>query len=583
MELLNPAALWLLGMLAVLLLLPRFRRPRARLAVANAYMWRPVDPPGAPRVIIRLRRHRLMLLQAAVMLLLIAAVARPLVLATARDVVVVVDLSGSMGAKQDGRTRLDMARDGVLALVRELPRGSRVRVVAARATAVDLGRFGAGSPDLRTVIEALRPGAGAAPLDSAIATGRALAGSAPEVYVFTDQPPRDDTSQWTRVGRTADNLAITAFAGRRLPGSPLDGQVLAEIRNFGVSRREVPVAIRRDQALVYREVVAIGPHESRTVVHNIGDPSGIYTATIEADDALDVDNQRFTIVGATAPVPVSLVTSGNFFLERALDANRRLDVRRVAAPNQADATAVVVCDGCLEIPRTGDGVLLISPPRQGAVAAALRVTDADHPIMADVDLAGVEAPVSAGIEIPSNATVLARAGGVPAIVAFIRDGRRVVVIQLDAGRSSLPLELAFPILIANAIDWLAETTLTPVVVDAGEPVHWKTPRDGQAITTPDGRVVPVAHSGAGAVFTDTDMPGVYRIGTGGNSSAFVVNAATASESDLSSPRVPDRAASTRAVPSATRRSADLFTSLIVAGLLLAALEWRQYCLGRTGS
>jgi hypothetical protein len=579
MELLNPSALWLLALLAVLLVLPRLRLPRVRREVANAYMWRPVESPDTPRFLLRLRRHRVMLIQAAVMLLLIAAAARPLLLATARDVVVVVDLSGSMGARQDGHTRLDIARDAVRALVRELPRGSRVRVVAARATASDLGEFGAASSDLRTVLDGLRPGAGAASLDSAVATGRALAGGKPDVYVFTDQPASGDASRWTRVGRTVDNLAVTAFAGRRLPGSPLDGQVIAEVRNFGAARREVPVAIRRGQALVYREIVTIGPHESRTVVHDIGDLSGVYTATIEADDALDVDNQRFTIPGATAPVAVSLVTPGNFFLERALDANRGLDVRRVATPDEAH-TPVIVCDGCREIPRNEDGVLMIARARQGAVAAGLRVTDAGHPIMAGVDLDGIEAPIGSGIEIPSNATILARAAGLPAIAAFTRDGRRIVIIQADAARSGLPLEIAFPILIANAIDWLAETNRVPTVVDAGEAVHWKARGDGLVITTPDGRAVRIP-ADAGAAFTDTETPGVYRVEHGGDSSVFVVNAATASESDLSSPLVPGDAASTPGAPAARRRPIDLFTLLVLAGLLLAAFEWRQYCRERT--
>jgi hypothetical protein len=575
MELLNPAALWLLGLLAVLLVLPRLRLPRVRRAVANAYMWQTMESPDTPRVLLRLRRHRMVLMQAAVMVLLIGAAARPLLPAVARDVVVVVDLSGSMGARQDGHTRLDIAKDGVRALVRELPRGSRVRVVAARATASDLGEFGAASFDLQTVLDGLRPGAGAASLDSAVATGRALAGEKPDVYVFTDQPTSGDASRWTRIGRTVDNLAITAFAGRRQPGSPLDGQVIAEVRNFGAARREVPLAIRRGQALVHREVVTIGPHESRTVVHDVGDLSGVYTATIEAADALDVDNVRFTIPGATVPVAVSLVTSGNFFLERALDANRSLDVRRITTPEQAH-TAVVVCDGCREIPDTGYGVLMIAPARQSAVTAALRVTDADHPLMEGVDLDGIEVPVSSGMEIPSTAAVLARAGGLPVIAAFTRDGRRIVIIRADATRSRLPLEIAFPILIGNAIDWLAETSRIPAVVDAGEAVHLEASGDAQVITTPDGRAARIP-AGAGAVFTDTETPGMYRVAHGGDSSVFVVNAATASESDLSSPVTPDDGASTLAAAATRRRPIDLFTLLVAAGLLLAAVEWRQYC------
>lgn len=575
MELSNPSALWLLGLLIVLLLLPRLRRPRVRRAIGNAYMWQSVELSGAPRLVVRARNWPI--LQAAVICVLIAAVARPTALRIERDVAVVLDLSASMAAKDGNRSRFDLARDASLAFLRELPRRSRVRLVGARTVADDLGEYAARDPALIARLRELRPGAGSASLDSAISTGRALAGPGAEIHVFTDQPSRAGTARWVRVGSPADNVAITAMSARRLPGSPLDAQLLVEVRNFGASPREVPIAIRREQVLVRHDVVRIGPRASHTLVQNISNPLGVYSATIELEDALALDNQRFTILGSTPRTRVTLATGPHDFLEAALKANRSLDVRAIPAVNLADSEGVVVCEDCREIPAGTSGVLMIVPPRRRAAAARLRVADARHPIMVDVDLGNVDARVDSVLEVPASAAVLVRGGEVPAIVAFEDKGRRVVVFQLDIDGSNVPLHVSFPVLVANAMNWLGATAAAPIVVSSGEPVRWNTMQDGRVVVTPDGRTIPLKRSGTQSVFTDTAIPGVYHVEGRGEPAAFVVNPSTDSESDLSAAPPVSMSAAAPAVAAAVQTRTDLFTALVVAGFLVAILDWRRYC------
>jgi Ca-activated chloride channel family protein len=588
MELLNPPALWLLGLLIILLLLPRLRRPRVRRAIGNAYMWRSTELSGAPRVVVRVRNSPI--LQAAVMCLLIAAVARPTALRTERHVAVVLDLSASMSARDGDRTRFDLARDASLAFLRDLPRRSRVRLIGAGTTASDFGEYAARDHALIARLQALRPGAGSAPLDSAISTGRALAGAGAEVHVFTDQPSRPGTAGWVRVGSPADNVAITAMSARRLPGSPLDAQLLVEVRNFGASPREVPITVRHEQALVRHDVVRIGPRESHTFVQNISEPLGVYSATIELQDGLAVDNQRLSILASTSRLRVTLATRAHPFLEAALKANRSLDVRDVPAANLADSEGVVVCEECPEIPEAASGALMIVPPRRGTASVPLRVADALHPVMANVDFGNVGARVESVLESPATGSVLVRGGDVPAIIAFEDKGRRVVVFRLDIDDSNVPLHVAFPVLVANAMNWLGAAAATPVVVSAGEPVRWNTAEDGRVVVTPDGRTIPLRRSGTQSIFADTDVAGVYHVGGHGEPSAFVVNPATDSESDLSdappvisvAPPVSMSPSAPAAAPESTRTRTDLFTALVVAGFLVAAADWRRYCrMGRT--
>ena len=196
--------------------------------------------------------------------------------------------------------------------------------------------------------------------------------------------------------------------------------------------------------------------------------------------------------------------------------------------------------------------------------------------MVDVDLGNVDARVDSVLEVPASAAVLVRGGEVPAIVAFEDKGRRVVVFQLDIDGSNLPLQVSFPVLVANVMNWLGETAGTPAGVSAGEPMRWNTMQDGRVVVTPDGRTIPLKRSGTQSVFTDTAIPGVYHVEGRGEPAAFVVNPSTDSESDLSAvPRV--AVAATPTVTAAIQTRTDLFTTLVVAGLLLGLVDWRRCC------
>jgi hypothetical protein len=580
MHLLNPAALWLLPLIVILFLLPRLRRPRVRFAVGNPYMWQPLERSRAPHALVRFQRHWTTVLQAIVMVLLITALARPTVFTRARDAVFIVDLSMSMSAAADGRTRLDLARDAARARLRELPRLSHVRVIAAGTSASDLGAFGASDPALTAVLRGLRAGAGPDRIGNAIAEARAKAGSNTDLYVFTDQPQRDQAAFWTRVGSPADNMAVTALAGRRLPGSAFDAQLLVEIGNFGAARREVPIAIRQDQTLLRRELIALEAHGSTAFVVNLTNPAGVYSATIESGDAILLDNQRFTTFAA-ARRDVSLITSGNYFLERALEANHTVNVRRVSPGDVVDPRSVVVCDGCREAPAGSSAVLMIPPPDPTGDAFLLQAAT-EHPLLANVDVSNVTARLSARAAVPSGTVALVKAGEIPAIAAFEGNGRRIVFLQLDLNSSELPLQLAFPLLVANAIEWLGANAVTPLVVEAGTPATWNVAPDGDTVIRPDGRAGSISRSVAAAHFADTDIPGVYRVSSGNHSSAFVVNAATASESDLANTIEANAPLFVPSRRTERQTSTELFMLFVAAALVVATIEWR-YASGRSAA
>ena len=139
----------------------------------------------------RLRRSLLLLLQLLLVLLLVALAARPFLerpAGLARDLVLVVDTSASMGATDVVPDRLTAAKQLALDKLRDLPSGGKVSVVAAGRTArvvvnatADLGR-------VRAAINGLAVSPAVGDLGDALNLADALAARSgdAEILVATD-------------------------------------------------------------------------------------------------------------------------------------------------------------------------------------------------------------------------------------------------------------------------------------------------------------------------------------------------------------------------------------------------------------
>src|SRR2546427_3862615 len=113
-----------------LLKLRRDERP-----VASTLLWqRLVADVEANAPWQRLRRSLLLLLQLLLVLVLVFLAARPFIerpAGLARDLVLVIDASASMGATDVAPNRLAAARAAALDALRDLPSGGSVAVIAA--------------------------------------------------------------------------------------------------------------------------------------------------------------------------------------------------------------------------------------------------------------------------------------------------------------------------------------------------------------------------------------------------------------------------------------------------------------------
>jgi hypothetical protein len=239
--------------------------------------------------------------------------------------------------------------------------------------------------------------------------------------------------------------------------------------------------------------------------------------------------------------------------------------------------------------------IYFAPPGQGSdfiVAGSVSapiITDlaARHPVMRWVTLKDVNIARSSVFTLQPGDVALASSLKQPLIVAHDhsgqsgQDGRKAVAFGFDIKESDLPLRVAFPVMLINALDWFGGGDTALVASYAtGHPLHLAAPAGARELEVrgPDGALTraPV-HEGRARLFAP--RVGYYEVrAPGAAPSLLAANLADAAES-----RIQPRATLTveghaLAPPDAGRVGVrrQLWGYLVALALLIAMIEWWTY-------
>jgi hypothetical protein len=150
------------------------------------------------------------------------------------------------------------------------------------------------------------------------------------------------------------------------------------------------------------------------------------------------------------------------------------------------------------------------------------------------------------------------------------------MIGFDLARSDLPLKVEFPILLANAVSWLAgrESPATELAIRAGQPARIQTSAPSVSVTTPAGESVEVtSHEGA-AIFADTMRVGTYGVG---NAPPFAASLLSEAESNTA-PRdsIRTRAGQAKRQQETFRTEREVWKWIALIALAVLMIEWWAY-------
>jgi uncharacterized membrane protein len=593
-----------LAALAVPLVLLYFVRPRPRERTVSSLLLWPARPrERAPLSLLqRFEADPLILLQLAALAALAAALARPVLTVPGepdRRVVLILDTSASMKATDVRPSRFEAARERALALARGLPEGAQTMVIEAGVQPRIAARFGA---ERSRVLDALRAASARdAPdrLEEAIRTALALVGGdeRAEIHVFTDGAfgelpgPADPRIRWVGVGGGSDNVAITRLAVRKTQIGAGNYEALVSLANYAPAPRRLRLSVQAgERAMVEREI-ELGAQVRRSLIlpFRHGGEARI-RAELRANDALAVDNVAWAVLPAPRRIAVTLVSEGNLFLENVLRADPEV-VLTVKRPAQyaggMEAADVVVLDSATP-PRIGPGrfVLVNTVPPDlpvellGTISAP-SVLDWDHahPVMRHVEFSKVVIRSAMRLRplAPGRTLVEAALGG-PLVYALEEPGRKALLVGFDLFEADLPLRVAFPLLMSNALRWLhpGASDHASLQIGSGQPIVLPLAHgvDAVTVTTPSGRRLPARIARGEASFADTEEIGVYTLATGRGEVRIAVNLMDSAESDIAPRPLPAPAA--LAAAERVPVEVEIWRHFAFAALLLLALEAALY-------
>jgi Ca-activated chloride channel family protein len=572
MSLIAPLSL-ILGLLAVpIVLLYMLRLRRRQVPISSTMLWRRLmrdREANAPWQ--RLRRNLLLILQLIILALLVIALARPYVPAPSvatGNVVVLLDGSASMLAREANEVRFDLARREVERMIDDLSGDSQMTLILAGATPRVLVSSGQDPATLRASLAQ----ASASPVSADWSGALALAAGAVQgiqdgrIVLVSDGglpdslPPMPVDVVFLPIGSAEENLAISALSARDGADGP---QLFASVTNYGRLEQRALFNLSLDGELFDARRIEVPAGEARDLIWALPEEASTIGASLTeiTQDNLALDDRAWAVREGGQDGRVLLLSDGNRFLETALSVLPGLDVFKVdpaagLATVESHRSDVIVLDSVPLPAELPDANLMIVNPlkpalgQEGGSAPLLDVAGSftgteivrleDSPLQRFVDWSGVNVRAAQNVVAPWARPLVVADDG-PLLLAGEWEGRRVVILTFDLQDSDLPLQIAFPILMANIMSWLdpGRSLLGATDFGPGDPVRIAADSSAETVVVqlPDGSSWANAAAEGTLVFPETDQLGVYEVMMSGPdgerlADSFAVNLRSAGESHI---------------------------------------------------
>ncbi len=562
MAFLTPIFLFL-GLLAVpIILLYMLRLRRREILVSSTMLWQKLlrdREANAPWQ--KLRRNLLLLLQLLILAALVLALARPFIpipSIVSGSVVVLLDASASMQSTDLEPSRFEAAKVEVNQLINELSGNNQMTIIKAGQTPAVLVSATNDHNQLRQVIEKAQPDPSTADWYAtfALAAGAAQGFRNSRIVLISDGglpndlPPLPVEIIYIPIGFSGENLAITALATRATETGP---QLFASVRNEGITDQQALFSLTLDGTLFDSRRITVPGGNTTNLTWRLPENTAVIQGTLNENnnDFLDLDDTAWAVHEGGVSNRTLLITKGNLFLEQVYSVLPGIEAFKTGPDSDlinenAEPFDLYVFDSvALPEPPPPTDLLIINPQPgdmpasslgqifniTGAFSNTIAIRLADNPLLQFVDWRNVHIRQAKTVSAPWAQPIVMAEGG-PLILVGEQNNRRIAIITFDLHDSDLPLQIAFPVLMANITGWLSPGRAfdAPTGLQPGLPVGISSGLTASSILVkkPDGTTW-TAETGEDEIFfTETDQLGLYQVtlrDSGGDRQAgsFAVN------------------------------------------------------------
>ncbi len=334
------------------------------------------------------------------------------------------------------------------------------------------------------------------------------------------------------VYEAASNVAITAFETHAGGAPDQQAEAYLELANYSPTAQPVRLVVTRGTTSVADTSIDLAPGEAVRQIVPLGlSGDARVRARISArDNALAIDDEAVAWINGAEPLAVTVVSDAPGFLQVLFARTPAVKATFVATADYAKPRTgpehVVIFDHWVPAEAPARPSLFVAPATDGWVGKAVTekspmwTTALAHPVLRGVDPSTVTLERARAVESEAWTPVARSATGTPLVsVAETPEHRRVMLgFGFSEGESNIALQPAFPVLLVNAIEWLARPSMgeqvRPGVVSLDAVVS--------RLTSPDGKLVEVTTFGDARLARIT-APGLYLAEGGGMRSALAVN------------------------------------------------------------
>jgi hypothetical protein len=616
MGLLNLLALAYLATVGLLALIYLFRKKKRKVIPVSSFIpWRDLKEGT-----IRSRAFpvdTLFFIQAIILSLLALCLARPYITSTikgitGKDLILVIDTSASMQAREGESTRFELAKAEALKVIEKMGSADKAQVISMYSSPLIISEPIGDKGRLKRLIQHLEVNDTHTNLEEGLSLALSLLkkSSLGEVHVFTDREPlkinspQADKVRFFRCGKATNNVAIVGldvYQDMFKEYSEREGYVT--VRNLGTEAKTVLLKGFLDQRPLMEETVELTPQEERTLrIKGVSGP-GLLKVELYPEDSLPVDNRAFALVRPKKSMKALLVTQGGIIEEELGKIDKTIEelTLTLVSPNAYNpqmAKDFTICLFHKYVPETLPDInsLFIFPPQDNQPfpvegwfrGAKIIDWDHSHPIMGHLDyMEEVWLTKALALKETGGLTSVVRASSgdrpFPLVTAGLLGSKRVAVLGFDLSEFSFSKARDIPILIMflNILQWLDPEGTSATQVETGKSLTLNLPEGIKelSLTNPKGKTVKLDPSGNTLVLKDINHVGEYLLKGKGIERRFVANLFNREESDIRpSPHVkeeiPFEAAT--ASPFSIKERRELGKFLLIPVLLLLLTEWVLY-------